>query len=100
MKADGVGKGERAAVGVVEDDVEVVDVAGAVAALHEVVEYGADAPLAFVEDVFDAMCWIGVAVGDIKFRQRCPVQNRPQSTTVFIADLIQDQSLAWVVSYT
>ena len=74
--------------------VEVVDVAEAVAAERERVRQQADAVLAHVEDVLDAVRRRRVAVGNEHFRQRRPVDDRAAPPLVEVSDLVQHQPFA------
>ena len=90
VQADGVLHRDRVAVVVVDDAVQVDDLAEAVAAEFERVGEQADAVLPLVEDQLAVVGQARVAVGDEHLGQARAVDDRAAG----VVDLVQDQALA------
>src|SRR3989454_8734972 len=94
VHADGVLEGDRLALAVRDDRVEVADLAEAVTAEHEAVGEHAHAVLALVERVLPPMGGRGVAVWNDHLGPRRAVQDRPDAAAVLVPDGVQDEALA------
>ena len=90
VQADGVLHRDRVAVVVVDDAVQVDDLAEAVAAEFQGVGEQADAVLPLVEDQLAVVGRARVAVGDEHLGQARAVDDRAAG----VVDLVQDQALA------
>src|ERR1700722_13993562 len=90
VQADGVLHRERVAVVVVDDAVQVDDLAQAVAPELQRVGEQADAVLPLVEDQLAVVGQARVAVGDEHLAEGGTVDDRPAG----VVDLVQDQALA------
>ena len=95
VQADRVLDREAAAAVVDQVDVEVADLAQAVAAERERVGQCAEAVLADVERRLAVTAWTGVSVRDNELAVEGPVQDRTQPLPVPVADLVQHQALPW-----
>ena len=96
VETDRVGDRQRAAVVVVDDTVEVLDRAEAVAAELEAVAHHPHAVLAHVEHVLAVVGGRRVAVGDEHLSEGSAVEDRPLLTLVVVADGVEHHPFARV----
>ena len=94
VHADGVFDGQRVAVAVGGDAVEVFDFAQAVTAQGQGVGHVADVVFAGVEGVLFGLDGGGVTVRDDHFREGGPVDHGPFDALVAEFQLVQDQAFA------
>ena len=96
VDADGVLDGVGLAGGVVEDRVEVGDLAQAVAAQLQRGRHEPEAPLADVEGRAPEVFGAGIPVGHDHLRERHPVRHGPDLAAVVVADGVEHEPLAVV----
>ncbi len=96
VHADGVGDDPRLALFVGHRDVDVVDLAQAVAAEREGLGHPPEAPLTGVEGVLPTMDLARVSIGHDHLADRGTVKDRPRPATVVIAHLVEHEPLVGI----